>query len=295
MQKNPYDILGVRENDSLQHINKVYKDLMLLLHPDKANTSLDMSIDEKITFMNLIRKAYKDIIKKESDYPDYNLDYKVDENVKITKPDTFNEAKFNEIFFQAAIDDKKAGMEDPFTRGYDEFSKDKNFGRSDKVTASSYTSIPTKTPTLFVRPEMKDNRIVEYLPEAIPLSNSNVSHQELGLTNISDFSMSTSGKGGLHGSDLNAVYGQNLEYWEDTVKRDAVLSAKFSDTISVNKKFTGLEAERGHIYDLPIDQNILKAENEHNKSISDTIQQRKSRLNTRDDYYNSLNRGQISM
>jgi DnaJ-class molecular chaperone len=37
MQNNPYEVLGVKESDSLEHIEHVYKQFMKLLHPDKDN------------------------------------------------------------------------------------------------------------------------------------------------------------------------------------------------------------------------------------------------------------------
>ena len=48
---NPYEVLGVSETDSIEHIEMAYKGFMKILHPDKANTPeakrLGMTTDEK--------------------------------------------------------------------------------------------------------------------------------------------------------------------------------------------------------------------------------------------------------
>ena len=63
MQANPYEILGVKETDSLEHIDKVYQGFMKILHPDKANTkeaevaSKNAQLDEKIKEANNLIKS----------------------------------------------------------------------------------------------------------------------------------------------------------------------------------------------------------------------------------------------
>ena len=281
---------------------------MKLLHPDKANTvearSLNMGKEEKFQYMQLIRKAYMSIIdaRKEKKYPDYKMDYKIDQDSKInlhqglTEDDAknFNREKFNNLFNQGLERDKKAGVTDPFGRGYGEFDIGKKFSDEGKVVMPSYShDVPIETPKVFHRPDMKDNRLVEYLPES-GFGGSGLAYQELGLTNVTDFSMTTMGKGALGGSDLMSVYGQNMEPWEHTVKRDAKLYAKFNDESNLSARMANLEKDRGGIYDLPLDQKMIQAEMERNFAMENQERIRNMNKAQRDEYYNELNKGRLN-
>jgi DnaJ-class molecular chaperone len=56
---DPYKILGVKENDSMEDIEKVYRNLIKMLHPDKDSKNLGMSKQEQIKYFNMIKYAYK--------------------------------------------------------------------------------------------------------------------------------------------------------------------------------------------------------------------------------------------
>lgn len=81
---NPYIILGVSKEDSLDKINKVYRNFMLLCHPDKYKTEesikLGLTYTEKMEMFSQIQNAYKEIVgtKKESNAPDYDIRYDID-------------------------------------------------------------------------------------------------------------------------------------------------------------------------------------------------------------------------
>jgi len=309
---NPYDALGVKESDSLEQINHVYKDLMKVLHPDRANTAeykaINMSPEERFKYLELIRKSYKQImnIRQERNYPDYKQDYAIDEDMRINLNHTgmsqgdvnfasdANQSKFNMQFDAAQKRDLKAGMDDPNSRGYGEFASGKDFNQTGSVSMPGYShDISVETPKTFARPDMKDNRIVSYIPESVGLSSTGLGHQELGLTSISDFGMTISGKGSIVGSDLNSVYGQNFENWETTVARDAKLSARFSNDTDVSKRLANLESTRGGIYDVPLDQKMMRAEMDRNALLASQERMKRGAMDKRATYYNDLNKGRI--
>jgi len=308
MNTNPYEILGVSETDTLEHIEHVYKSFMRLLHPDKANTvearNLKMDQNEKSEYLILIRGAYNSIVstKRETKYPDYRMDYKVDQDTRINIDKTFIDddgedfnKKFNKKFNDGLERDKKAGIVDAFGRGYGDFDTGKKFSDGGKVVMPAYSpDIDVEASKIFHRPNMKDNRLVEYLPESKTFGSIGMDYQELGLSNVSDFSMTTTGKGGLGGTDLMSVYGNNYEPWEQTVMRDPTLAAKFSDEGDIRQRMSKMENDRGAIYDLPIDHKMMEAERARNFALEQQEKMRMAHENYRDEYYSELNKGRLN-
>jgi hypothetical protein len=230
------------------------------------------------------------------------MEYTIDQDTRINMDkafmgtdsgDSFNE-KFNRKFNEGLERDKKAGVVDAFGRGYGEFDTGKKFSDEGKLSMPTYSAdIDVEPSKIFHRPDMKDNRLVEYLPESGAFGNIGMDYQELGLTNVTDFSMTTTGKGSIGGTDLMSVYGNNYEPWEKTIMRDPRLSAKFNDETNINQKMAQMEADRGGIYDLPIDHKMMEAERARNFAMEQQEKMRMANKNFRDEYYNELNKGRL--
>lgn len=299
MQTNPYEILGVKQSDSVEYIESVYNNYMRLLHPDRAHTKesrkLGMTQEEKVKYMQIIRSAYSTILstKKETKYPDYTKQYTIDNDVRINVAKElkgeFNRENFNAAFDNASQRDKKAGIIDAYSRGYEEFDKGKNYNSVGTLALPSYTDVEDVTKSRVYK--NKDDRLIEYSPDIFDMGTG---YQELGLTNVSNFSITTTGKTGLGGCDLMAVYGQNLEPWEQVAMRDPKLSVKFLDTEDVHKKMSKMESERGSVYDLPLDYKMLEAEKARNFALEQQEKIRMANTEYRDEYYNEINRGRLT-
>lgn len=301
--------MGVKETDSIEHIDKVYTNFMMILHPDRENTqgakALNMSREEKMQFMQLIRESYKSIIElknKQKAYPDYEVNYDIEDvriglnNTQLNNinldPNNFNSNNFNKAFQNSIERDMKSGMVDAYQRGYNNFDS-RDYNDTSKVSMPSRAEIPVEKPKEFKRPEMKDNRLVEYVPQFISLGKTGINYEELGLSNISDFSTTTTGKGKLAGTDLMSVYGSNYEYWEETVKRDSNLYNKYNDSTNVGTKMQQYKGSRENIYKEPIDQRMLAAEAEQNRIQMQQEKLRRLNQSKRDEYYNEINRGML--
>ncbi len=372
----PYQILGASENDSITEINSIYKRLVMVLHPDKALTAdakrLGWSAEEKSEAFNQVRKAYKTILKerKESNVPDYNIDYLIDENLKqdrlfnqynefvsSTKSkvsfdsvpifntgrandikhdgasgaaskgkghttrddiynefdienglnkstvksfpviDKFNQDKFNEFFEHNKRKQQEDGFDDPFNRGYNDMFKPMSTEESNLIKSSlSRPDISVQTPSILKRPDMKDGRIVSYgIRENFLLSEPSVGYAEIGLSNVEDFSITVGGISSdcIHGSDLMAVYGQNYEYWEDSVKRDKNIYDKYNDTLAPEKKMNSHLSERSNLSyepDLEI-QREIDLENKRKEKLEEL---RKYQAKKEDNYYIARNGGRLN-
>lgn len=305
-KRSPYEILGVNPDDSIDEINAIYKKLVINLHPDKGLNEeaikMGWTIEDKNRAFRQVRKAYKTILKsrKESDCPDYNIDYYINEEftqthrldrLGMTKadttPDNFNINKFNRGYEAEMKYHEQHGFSDPYSRGYNEFDTGKDYNSNEKIKMPVRADIDvTKNPKLAKAP-MKNGQIIRHVPkdQASFGMEPNGSYAELGITNIQDFSMTMDCKGGICGSDLMAVYGQNTENWEDSVARDRNLYSKYNDETRIDKKMNLLRSERENFDFKAVDPEIqrqIRQEEEMNRKMD---QMRASYIQSQDRYY----------
>ena len=66
--RNPYEVLGVHKNDSLDTIKEVYKKLIAIYHPDKHGAVSDLSQEQKKELSAQIEAAYVWILKHHHKY-----------------------------------------------------------------------------------------------------------------------------------------------------------------------------------------------------------------------------------
>ena len=86
----------------------------------------------------------------------------------------------------------------------------------------------------------------------------------------------------LFGNEANNLKGNAGIYFRPNNNTEISLSSLAS-----------LESSRGQIYDLPIDQRMMKAEMEHNTLLTSQERMRQMQQNKRDTYFNELNKGRI--
>jgi hypothetical protein len=113
-------------------------------------------------------------------------------------------------------------------------------------------------------------------------------YSDLGLTNVSDFSVTNrNGKSGLCCADLLHVYGTNNEYWEDSVMRDPELARKYTDTTAVDKKMNMYMAERKSFDPKEQDPFVLQQimEDERNEKMMEKL--RIQQLTKMTNYYDA--------
>lgn len=296
--QNPYEILGVKPTDSITEIKRVYHKYLMLLHPDKR--TIGMTESEQTRYLQEIKQAYQRIIaeRKESNYPDYNINYNLEDGLKIhgnLDPKNFNPDKFNTAFEKVSEHARKSGV-DPFAKGYEQFSSGKNYNQSGTVTAPTYTTsdISVETRHEFIERDTENGQLIAYRPETVDLYGSGLQYEELGLTQVENFSTSTSGKGSIVGSDLQQVYGKNYEFWENAVKKDEKLKKQFNNSDSIQDRFSHVESSREDIYKQPIDQRLVEQENSFMKQLKEQESARIAAQRRQDQYYTDLNMGRLT-
>jgi curved DNA-binding protein CbpA len=310
-ETSPYEILGVSSDTSIDEINKLYKKLVISLHPDKGLSEeaiqMGWTVEEKNQAFRDVRKAYQTILKtrKDSDCPDYNIDYYIDEefsqahrldkmglNPTDALPENFNVKHFNQNFSAEQQFHEQNGFSNPYERGYNEFGKSKeDFFRDDKIKMPTRADIEvTKNPVL-ERAQMKDGRLINYVPkdqESFGLQAPGVGYTELGITTVEDFSMTMDCKGGICGSDLMSVYGQNNENWEDSVARDQSLYAKYNDQTRPEKKMNRLHNDRKNFDFKDVDPEIQRQIDQEKAAEERMERMRRSFVSSQDRYYDEF-------
>lgn len=225
-----YDILGCTRYDSIEHIKEQYKKLASIYHPDKSGSS---------DYFNKIQNAYKKISSKHrnfSNFPDVRKDYK-ETNSKdsfyIHKNHNLNNNNFNEHFIKQKEKDIEMGFIDPYSIGYTNFNHKNDI---DKI------SLSRSNISVVVNPKHDKHLTTELINYKPYNNNNNNTHQELGITIISDFSTTSNSGLGLY--DLELCYGSNKEYWEDAIKRNEKLWSKYNNKDNILYKANKLKEER---------------------------------------------------
>lgn len=306
---NPYQILGVSENDSIEHIDYVYREFIKLLHPDKLSSqNLKIKDQEKAEYLQLIRDAYNAIMSSnvKLNNPKRSNEYKND--IKITMDKAFInngkisqansesfDKKFNEAFEHRLEIDRNAGLTNGFERGYKEFDNGKNFESSGPLTLPSYSGdIDVKPSAILQHQEIGDTRLTEYKPEFVSFADTAVNYQEVGITSVSDFTMAPTGKSGIGGADLMSVYGANYEPWEKTAMRDSRLSTKFTDSTNITQKMSKMESTRGTDYDfIPTEPLYLESVKTAEQVREQLAMLKKNDATGTRDYYNKFAREEL--
>jgi len=192
IMSTPYQILDLKEDSSYRDIKIRYRTLCMVLHPDK-NVKVgvsyydDMSKREKCILFDKVTKAFNTLRtqkKKEKLMPLEDIEYNIDEEYRQTEE--VDKKKFDKNF-----EEYKKYYDNPYDTGYSEFNN--------KAKDIEYKN---DTSRKFKKPNKKSTKSSITISD----SGSNSNFYELGITNVSDFSFSSSSKNGLSGYDLGSSY-----------------------------------------------------------------------------------------
>ncbi len=254
---DPYRELGVSKTDSAPKIRTVYKKLIMNLHEDKKHTDgykkLRITDAERAKALQTYVKAYNQIKTERANtaFPNYDEDfeysigeeyitpsmefeqtnkytsapvYKKDiaeglKNISVSK-DNFTTDGFNSAFEKHKSYLRQNGYEDPNEKGSAVFGD--NAAERTNRTYQSYSAS-----RMDFNPLSKDEMKQKIKPHKLELQvrgddNFNwkgVGYHEIGGPGpvFGDMSIITNS---LTANDLDSVYGQDLEYFEDTMLRN---------------------------------------------------------------------------
>ena len=219
---DPYEILGVKKNTTLDKIKKNYKKLALQFHPDRNNGKTEGEFQ-------IITQAYCYLLNKKNEENKY--ENKINQDVTFQKyKDNINEKKFNihldkENFdiknFNKIFDSYK--IEDSFDKGYGSKMAEKNTIREDISVKNDFVFGTKFNKDIFNSTFQNDklkkskNQIIEYKePEALCLNNS-IGYSDLDNSNMKDFGIKNNGLGytdymRAHTTDNTFINPDQVEY-----------------------------------------------------------------------------------
>ena len=207
---NPYEILGVTKNFTLEELKDKYKRVAKKVHPDRGGSQ---------QLFNLVTLAYKKLVEEyklkkinkqfnelKTDFSNYSdtQNNTQKRNPEFYKPQ-YQSNDFREVF-NRTYDNHK--VHSAYDNGYGNFMIESDGRREDIDIAKKVNNMKQFNSAFEAEPLNNYNRrmIVYKEPEALPSSSKSLKYTELGVGKIKDFSSSTNN---LDCTDYKAAHSMN--------------------------------------------------------------------------------------
>ena len=207
---NPYEILGVTKNFTLDELKDKYKRVAKKVHPDRGGSQ---------QLFNLVTLAYKKLVEEyklkkinkqfnelKTDFSNYSdtQNNAQKRNPEFSKPQ-YQSNDFREVF-NRTYDNHK--VHSAYDNGYGNFMIESDGRREDINIAKKVNNMKQFNSAFEAEPLNNYNRrmIVYKEPEALPSSSKSLKYTELGVGKIKDFSSSTNN---LDCTDYKAAHSMN--------------------------------------------------------------------------------------
>ncbi len=207
---NPYEILGVTKNFTLDELKDKYKRVAKKVHPDRGGSQ---------QLFNLVTLAYKKLVEEyklkkinkqfnelKTDFSNYSdtQNNTQKRNPEFSKPQ-YQSNDFREVF-NRTYDNHK--IHSAYDNGYGNFMIESDGRREDIDIAKKVNNMKQFNSAFEAEPLNNYNRrmIVYKEPEALPSSSKSLKYTELGVGKVKDFSSSTNN---LDCTDYKAAHSMN--------------------------------------------------------------------------------------
>ena len=232
LKYNPFRILHLDYNATEEDVKKAYRRFSLKYHPDKPGgdakkfmmiTQAYVYLLQKIKELAGSNKSHHDMQKEAKDYFEemekrrqeikggQTLGYDPDDQMEISSDKNFDNDKFNKIF-------EKNKMPTKYDKGYggdwgDDSDQDEPVVMNKKFSMDLFNSMFDEQKKKKI--EKKPERQLMVIDEPEPQLLSNLGFEELGQSDINDFTNERVNMG-MHFTDYKAAYTKNnvLEYDE---------------------------------------------------------------------------------
>ena len=207
---NPYEILGVTKNFTIEELKDKYKRVAKRVHPDRGGSQ---------QLFNLVTLAYKKLVEEyklkkinkqfnelKTDFSNYSDSQNNTQmrNSEFSKKQ-YQSNDFRDVF-NKVYDNHK--VHSAYDNGYGDFMIKSDGRREDINISKKINSMKQFNSTFDSEPLNNYNRrmIVYKEPEALPSSSKTLKYTELGVGKVKDFSSSTNN---LDCTDYKAAHSMN--------------------------------------------------------------------------------------
>ena len=181
---NPYKILGIHKNYTIEELKDRYKRVAKQAHPDRGGSE---------ALFNLVTLCYKKLYEEyklkriNKQFNDLKLDFN---NYTEQQNNRYNQNDFQDTF-NRVYDDHK--ISNPFDNGYGDMMLESRPDREDINISRKVNNMKQFNTAFESEPISKYNKkmIVYKEPEALPSSTKTLKYTELGIDNIKDYSTET--------------------------------------------------------------------------------------------------------
>ena len=197
---DPYKVLGIELNASLDEIKIAYKYLALKHHPDKGG---------EVEIFNIIKDAYKTVARRiETTVPQQKIEH--NDLKKASKHDltsnkikinmngkNFNLNKFNDVY-------KENKMANPNDKGYSDWKndlQDENISIGSNISTSSFNEAFDKG-----RKTNNYSKQIMKIDEPLSTISGDLGFSELGQDNINSFSKTEGDSNSIQFTDYKDAY-----------------------------------------------------------------------------------------
>lgn len=243
---NPYDVLGVSKNFTLEELKYNYKKVAKRVHPDRGGNEklfklVTLAYKQLIEIYKL-KKINKEYNELKSDFQDFkqeqNNNQRRNKNIKQDLNGNFTEV-FNKIY-----EDNK--ISEPYDIGYGNLMTKSDPNRPDIDIKRTVNNMKNFNETFDNTPISKNNKkIIKYRdPIALPSSIKTLQYTEIGVDKINDFSTET--------SNLNCVDYRKAHSTSKLIDKNYVRNRSNYNSID------NLEAERANINYNMSDEDLKK-------------------------------------
>jgi curved DNA-binding protein CbpA len=206
---DPYKVLGLNRNFTLEQLKKAYKTKALATHPDRGGNDALFSEVTKSYFSLLEELKNQDQDKQFIDLRNQSKDYMTQQtsqnkqNVKINN-ENFNVRVFNQIFEENRLDD-------PNDSGYESWLKNESSVKEPPKVFSSKFNLDVFNSTFDNWKAENDDGVTQQImrrdePDALVSYRSKTSFAELGGETPNNFSKADPNSRSLGYSDLKQAY-----------------------------------------------------------------------------------------
>lgn len=233
---NPYHILGVSKNYSLEELKEKYKNLAMKVHPDKGGTEELFLLVTKC-YKYLVQEFHKNVSQKE--YHDLKKEFKQDikKNDYSYSKEDYSASKFDLDKFNKVFTDTK--LENAYDKGYSNWMSDEPFkevSESERKVKRSF-NLDKFNDKFEKMTDDKNNKFLVKYKEPEPLmASKKIQFTELGEENIDDFSADNVSKKNLNFMDYKVAH---------TTQK--IVDPRIAEKIKQYKNLQELEKDRSSI------------------------------------------------